>query len=180
MQPRLDQNRPARRRRGLALAAIVGCVGLLAGCSGGASPEDQREEMIAATTAVLETVAQLADLGEPEVLDDATEPIDCPAGLRYQYVAYATTERYVDEPEVDARLDDVTVVVFAGTVKVPGGPEYYSGSDRVELDPDGDGPRQLTFFVDEGAGAGISLEVDYQSMDDGRVLVGFEGSTRCG
>lgn len=180
MQPRRDQNRPAQRRRGLALAATVGCVGLLGGCSGGASPEDQREEMIAVTTALVEDFAYVTDMSEPEVLDDGSEPVECAGGQRYQYVVYGTTEYDAGNKEMDDRLDSIGTLALGVAPLSSDGDAYFSRADTLELDLNGHGPRGLVVYADSGPAAGVTLTIDYLPGQGNEVLLRFAGTTACG
>ena len=180
MYRELDMTGPGVWRRALVAVGVIGAVVVLAGCSHGPDPKAQRDGMVAATTAVIKTVTDLTAMPEPAVLDDAAKPIDCPgSGHRYQYIAYGVTDKFANEGGADARLDAVTTLVSGASMRVPGGREYFTRSQEVLLVENGDGPRQLVYFVDKGSEAGVILTVDYMSSKDGQVLVRFAGATAC-
>ena len=165
----------------LALTAAIACLALTAGCSGhGPAPEDQREEMVAATTAVIENLVSVTDASGPAVLNDATAPVGCGDGQQYQYVAYARTT-YEAGTDIDTRLDDLSGLVVGASAGVPQGGDYYAPKfTSLELDLDGGGPRQYVFAVEQGTGTGSTLTVDLVSDGAEEILIRVAGATACG
>jgi len=173
--------RPRALRTVLTVNAAIACLALTAGCSGhGPAPEDQREEMVAATTAVIENLVSVTDASGPAVLNDATAPVGCGDGEQYQYVAYARTS-YEADTDIDTRLDDLSDLVIGASAGVPQGGDYYAPKfTSLELDLDGGGPRQYVFAVEQGTGTGSTLTVDLVSDGADGILLRVAGATACG
>lgn len=153
----------------------------LVACSG-PDPDDQRERMLAASSTVAEAVALVALMEPWTVLDDGTEPVSCPSGgVRYQYVVYGWSDGDIDE-EVDTRLDRLTGAVSAGVSETGDGADlYFSGAEEIgSAEVDGDGPRQVSWRVDDGPDAGSSLTADLVAQENGAILVRLAGTTDCG
>jgi len=112
----LDMTGPGVWRRALVAVGVIGAVALLAGCSHGPDPKAQRQEMVAATQAVMQGVMFNAKTPEATVLDDASKPIDCPSGgTQFRYIAYRTTDSYAGMPDVNLRFYLLkTMVLGAG------------------------------------------------------------------
>lgn len=167
-----SRNRAARRTA-LVVAQLTG-LALLAGCSQAPDPDGQREEMIAATVAAVETIVDLNDaVGPAEVLDDGTQPLPCGDGELYQYLVYTVTDDdYSDEPPVQA-FNGVFTTAYAGVNAAPKGPEYFMRADEVGL---GDFARQVRFTADNG----ITLTVDASVRPDGLYVLRIAGATACG
>lgn len=172
--------RRRRRRVGAAVSSAV-LAGVLVGCSG-VDPGDQREEMLAAAETVAEAVSLVASTEPWTVLDDGTVPVSCASGgSRYQYVAYGWSDQDLGD-EVDTRLDRLTGAVSAGVSRTGVGSDlYFDGSEEIgSAAEDGEGPRQVTWRVDEGPDAGSSVTVELVVQEDEAILVRLAGTTACG
>jgi len=181
MYRELDMTGPGAWRRALVAVGVIGAVVVLAGCSHGPDPKAQRDEMVAATTAVIERVVFTTNMPKPAVLDDASKPIACPSGgAQYRYIAYGVTDRFANDAEADRRLDDLGVDVVGASTRVPGGADYYARFVDVATAENGAGPRQTVFFVEKGPGASSTLTVDLVPGADGAIGVRFAGATACG
>lgn len=158
----------------MAAIALVGCSGV--------DPGDQREGMLAASGTVAEAVALVALMEPWTVLDDGTEPVACASdGFRYQYVVYGWSDGDIGE-EIDTRLDRLTGAVSAGVSETGDGADlYFTGGEEIgSAEVDGDGPRQVTWWVEDGPDAGSSMTVDLVVQEDETILVRLSGTTACG
>jgi len=180
MHRKQDTARPRALRTVLTVNAAIACLALTAGCSDSDhAPEDQREEMATATTAVIENLVYVTGASDPALLNDATAPVGCGDGEQYQYVAYARTT-YEADTDIDTRLDDLSDLVVGASAGVPQGGDYYAPKfTSLELDLDGGGPRQYVFAVEEGTGTGSTLTVDLVSDGTDEILMRVAGATAC-
>ena len=181
MYRELDMTGSGSWRRALVAVGVIGAVVVLAGCSHGPDPKAQRQEMIAATRAVIVQVMSRTAMPEPAVLDDASKAIGCPSGgTQFRYVAYGVTDWPSDAEDLDQRLDDLDRILSGATTTVPGGVDYYNGATYTPSDRNWKGPRQVLLTVGHGSGGGSSLTVDFVPVKDATTAVRFEGATACG
>lgn len=171
-----------RRRRRAGAAASCGVLSVvLVGCSG-VDPGDQREGMLAASGTIAEALTSLGRVESMTVLDEGTEAVSCASGgSRYQYVAYGWSNWAPEDP-VDDRLDNLTGAARAGVYDTRDGSEsYFTGAEEIgSAAVDGDGPRQVSWWVEDGPDAGVSVTVDAVHQTDGVILVRLAGTTACG
>lgn len=134
MHRKLDTTRPRSRPRiAPAVATLITCTTLAAGCSDAPKPEDQREQMVVTTRTVIEGLVDQLEMADPAVVDDGSETVSCPDGVtQFRCIVYGITDIYSTyTDDIDGALDVLNDTVHGLVAGLPDGATY-SGGDDIE------------------------------------------------
>ncbi len=159
MHRKLDMTRPRSRSRiALAVASLIACTTLVAGCSDeGPKPEDQREQMVTTTQSVIEQLTEPLGLTGLTVVDDASEPVSCMDGTRYEYAVDAMTDEFSSD-DIDETLSAAIARMY-GTLRDVAEVAVFTDVDDNWADEDWDGHSRIAYSAEDGAEKGMEASL---------------------
>jgi hypothetical protein len=167
--------RVARRHPPVALVLVaLACAAPLAACSSGSSSEEQRDEVVRATEALVEGLTHPLNLRDLDVLDDGTDPRACSGdGARYEYVTTARTTVWSEDPSPTNALRQLAVLVRGTAAELPDA-GVLERAEEAELD---ERTRETVFSAGDDSGATVTARMAVE--DGGSIVITLTGATAC-